>query len=60
MSNLATEINKEKDALLAACLEAFNELENQKLAKNEYPSTYAIAAQLDKMLKLSQLQDKHQ
>lgn len=60
MANLETEINKEKDALLSACLKAFNELENMKLESNDYPSTYALASKLDRMVQLIELQSKHE
>jgi len=41
-------VESDKDMLLAACLSAFNEIPNKRLNRGAFPSTYALAAALDK------------
>ncbi|HCE1098512.1 TPA: cobalamin biosynthesis protein CbiX [Escherichia coli] len=48
-SQLKKEVETEKDLLLRACLEAFNQLPNQRL-QGAFPSTYALAAKLNQLL----------
>ncbi|EOY9851159.1 cobalamin biosynthesis protein CbiX [Escherichia coli] len=48
-SQLKKEVETEKDLLLCACLEAFNQLPNQ-LLQGAFPSTYALAAKLNQLL----------
>ncbi|ECP2897663.1 TPA: cobalamin biosynthesis protein CbiX [Salmonella enterica subsp. enterica serovar Saintpaul] len=48
-SQLKKEVETEKDLLLRACIEAFNQLPNQRL-QGAFPSTYALAAKLDQLL----------
>ncbi|ECS7744020.1 cobalamin biosynthesis protein CbiX [Salmonella enterica subsp. enterica serovar Java] len=48
-SQLKKEVETEKDLLLCACLEAFNQLPNQCL-QGAFPSTYALAAKLNQLL----------
>lgn len=38
-------------ALLKSCLYAFNEIPNKRLNGGDYPSTYALAAALERALK---------
>lgn len=49
-SQLKAEITERKDVLLEACLEALNQIPNQHLKNNLFPSTYALAAQLSRIL----------
>ncbi|EDH0304122.1 cobalamin biosynthesis protein CbiX [Salmonella enterica] len=48
-SKLKKEVESEKELMLRACLEAFNQLPNQRL-KGAFPSTYALAAKLNQLL----------
>lgn len=48
-SQLKKEVESEKELMLRACLEAFNQLPNQRL-KGAFPSTYALAAKLNQLL----------
>jgi hypothetical protein len=43
------EVESQKELLLRACLEAFNQLPNQRL-QGAFTSTYALAAKLDQLL----------
>lgn len=45
------EITTQKDIFLKACLEALNQVPNQRLANPLFPSTYELAAQLSRFLK---------
>lgn len=47
-SQLKKEVETEKDLLLCACIEAFNQLPNQRL-QGAFPSTYALAAKLNQL-----------
>ncbi|EOE4813592.1 TPA: cobalamin biosynthesis protein CbiX [Escherichia coli] len=48
-SQLKKEVESQKELLLRACLEAFNQLPNQRL-QGDFTSTYALAAKLDQLL----------
>ncbi|WP_234284533.1 cobalamin biosynthesis protein CbiX [Escherichia coli] len=48
-SQLKKEVESEKELMLRACLEAFNQLPNQRL-QGAFPSTYALAAKLNQLL----------
>ncbi|WP_061800052.1 hypothetical protein [Serratia ficaria] len=48
-SQLKAELESQKDALLKACLYALNEIPNRRL-NGLYPTTYQLAAQLEKVL----------
>ncbi|WP_319950378.1 cobalamin biosynthesis protein CbiX [Klebsiella pneumoniae] len=43
------EVETQKELLLCACIEAFNQLPNQRL-QGAFPSTYALAAKLNQLL----------
>ena len=45
------EITAQKDIFLKACLEALNQVPNQRLANPLFQSTYELAAQLSRFLK---------
>ncbi|WP_426575616.1 cobalamin biosynthesis protein CbiX (plasmid) [Xenorhabdus stockiae] len=49
LPELEGKIPNEVGDLLKACLNAFNQLPNQKINGN-YPSTYALATQIDSIL----------
>ncbi|EGJ0035095.1 cobalamin biosynthesis protein CbiX [Salmonella enterica] len=48
-SQLKKELESQQALMLRACLEAFNQLPNQRL-QGAFPSTYALAAKLDQLL----------
>lgn len=48
-SQLKKEVETQEDLLLRACLQAFNQLPNQRL-QGVFPSTYALAAKLNQLL----------
>ncbi|HAV1859004.1 TPA: cobalamin biosynthesis protein CbiX [Enterobacter hormaechei subsp. steigerwaltii] len=48
-SQLKKEVESEKELMLRACLEAFNQLPNKRL-QGAFPSTYALAAKLNQLL----------
>ncbi|WP_228671045.1 cobalamin biosynthesis protein CbiX [Klebsiella pneumoniae] len=48
-SQLKAEFAAEKDLLLKACLSALNQIPNQRIS-GPFPSTYALAAQISKLL----------
>ncbi|HDS5457680.1 cobalamin biosynthesis protein CbiX [Escherichia coli] len=48
-SQLKKEVESEKELMLRACLEAFNQLPNQRL-QGAFPSTYALATKLNQLL----------
>ena len=48
-SQLKKEVESQKELLLRACLEAFNQLPNQRL-QVALQSTYALAAKLSQLL----------
>lgn len=50
-SQIKAEVTARKDVLLKACLEALNQVPNHRLKDNLFPSTYALAAQLDQILR---------
>ncbi|EEK7837006.1 cobalamin biosynthesis protein CbiX [Salmonella enterica] len=52
-SQLKKEVESQKELLLRACLEAFNQLPNQlpnQRLQGAFTSTYALAAKLDQLL----------
>ncbi len=54
-SQLKAEFAAEKDFLLKACLSALNQIPNQRIS-GPFPSTYALAAQISKLLPRALLQ----
>ena len=51
-SELKKEIESQTDTMLESCLYAFNELRNTRLDSFAFPSTYALAAALERLIKL--------